>query len=214
MERNSIMNARPIHDHKAIASETFVPATTSDNSLIPATTPQENTIGSIEMGPDWILDSDGEKHRDKPVHKALAHRSAMQFAAGWQQTEISTYRPPPRIAFKIKGRIIFMDLAEIVAVQAAGGYVSLEHRPNPYLLRESLSSVAEKLRPHGFIRIHRSVVVNTSVVEEIKPLQTGEYKLRVKGGKEYMVARRYKDNLRYLAQLWLGSSPGGRSKTS
>ena len=99
----------------------------------------------------------------------------------------------PRIAFKTKGRILFLDLAEIVAVQAEGNYVSLLHRPHPYLLRESLSYMAEKLKPYGFIRIHRSVVVNISSVEEIQPLPTGEYRLRIKGGKEYLVTRTYKD---------------------
>jgi DNA-binding LytR/AlgR family response regulator len=48
-------------------------------------------------------------------------------------------------------------------------------------------------------RIHRSVVVNISAVEEIQPLPTGEYRLRVKGGKGYLVTRTYKHNLRDLA---------------
>ena len=34
---------------------------------------------------------------------------------------------------------------------------------------------------------------------------TGDYKLRVKGGKEYLVTRKYKCNLRDLAQLWVGA---------
>ena len=122
-----------------------------------------------------------------------------------QQLEVLAKGQSPRIAFKAKGRILFLDLAEIVAVQAEGNYVSLQHRPNPYLLHESLSSMAEKLKPYGFIRIHRSVVVNISAVEEIQPLPTGEYRLRVKGGKEYLVTRTYKGNLRDLAQLWVGS---------
>jgi two-component system LytT family response regulator len=111
----------------------------------------------------------------------------------------------PRIAFKVKGSILFLDLANILAVQAEGNYVSLQHRPDPYLVHKSLSSVAEKLKPYGFIRIHRSVVVNISAVEEIQPLPTGEYRLRIKGGKEYLVTRKYKQNLRDLAQLWVGS---------
>jgi DNA-binding LytR/AlgR family response regulator len=87
-----------------------------------------------------------------------------------------------RIAFKANGSILLLDLADISAVQAEGNYVSLQHRPNPYLVHESLSSMVEKLKPYGFIRIHRSVVVNISAVEEIQPLPTGEYRLRVKGG--------------------------------
>ena len=65
--------------------------------------------------------------------------------------------------------------------------------------------MAEKLKPYGFIRIHRSVVVNISAVEKIEPLPTGEYRLRVRDGKEYLVTRTYKHNLRDLAQLWVGS---------
>src|ERR1051326_6012221 len=82
-----------------------------------------------------------------------------------RQLEVMAKRQARRIAVKAKGNILFLDLAEIVAVQAEGNYVSLRHRPNPYLLRESLSSMAEKLKPYGFIRIHRSVVVNVSAVE-------------------------------------------------
>jgi two-component system LytT family response regulator len=69
--------------------------------------------------------------------------------------------------------------------------------------------VVEKLKPHGFIRIHRSVLVNASFVEEIRPQSTGQYSLRLTGGKEYQVARKYKDNLRFIAQLWIGT--GGSS---
>ena len=122
-----------------------------------------------------------------------------------RQLVVIAKRQASRIAFKVKGRILFLELAEIVAVQAEGNYVSLQHQPHPYLLHESLSSMAEKLKPYGFIRIHRSVVVNISAVDEIQPLPTGEYRLRVKGGKEYLVTRTYKGNLRDLAQLWIGS---------
>ena len=122
-----------------------------------------------------------------------------------RQLEVMAKRQAPRIAFKARGRILFLDLAEIAAVHAEGNYVSLRHRANSYLLRESLSSMAEKLTPYGFIRIHRSVIVNISAVEEIQPLPTGEYRLRVKGGKDYLVTRTYKGNLKELAQLWLGA---------
>jgi two-component system LytT family response regulator len=114
-------------------------------------------------------------------------------------------RQVPRIAFKAKGKILFLDIAEIISVQAEGNYVSLRHRSSAYVLRGSMSSMAEKLQPYGFIRIHRSVIVNISAVEEIQPLATGEYKLRVKGGTEYVVTRTYKNNLRDLAELWVGS---------
>ena len=122
-----------------------------------------------------------------------------------RQLESIAKRQGPRIAFKAKGIILLLNLFDIVAVQAEGNYVSLQHQPKDYLVHESLSSMTEKLKPYGFIRIHRSALVNVSAVEEVQPLPTGEYRLRVRGGKEYLVTRTYKHNLRDLAQLWVGT---------
>ena len=169
-----MMSVREIRDQKAIAREMFVQPAAPDDAGISASP---------------LL----------PVSRV----DAANLVRVLRQLELIAKRQAPRIAFKAKGRILFLDLAEIVAVQAEGNYVWL--CPNPYLLRESLSSMAEKLKPYGFIRIHRSVVVNISAVEEIQHLPTGEYRLRVKGGKEYLVTRTYKENLRDLAQLWVGS---------
>jgi DNA-binding LytR/AlgR family response regulator len=48
------------------------------------------------------------------------------------------------------------------------------------------------------------VLVNAALVEEIHPRSTGEYALRVRGGREFTVTRTYKNNLQLLAQLWIG----------
>jgi DNA-binding LytR/AlgR family response regulator len=113
-------------------------------------------------------------------------------------------QPSARVAIKVKERILFINLSDVVAVRAEGNYVSLQRNGSSYLLRESISAVAEKLEPQGFIRIHRSILVNASFVEEIRPCSTGEYGLRVKGGKEYTVTRTYKKNLKSLAEFWIG----------
>jgi len=110
-----------------------------------------------------------------------------------------------KIAIKTKGRILFIDPKDVLIVEAHGNYVLLQRQSGSYLLRESISAVAEKLKPYGFIRIHRSVLVNSSFVEEIEPWSTGEYVLRIKGGKEYTVSRTYKNNLKSLARFWVGT---------
>jgi DNA-binding LytR/AlgR family response regulator len=114
-------------------------------------------------------------------------------------------RPSTRIAIKVKGRIRFINSGDVVAVLAEGNYVLLQQESSSYLLRELISVVAEALAPFGFVRIHRSVIVNSAFVEEIKPYPTGEYGLRIKGGKEYTVTRTYKENLKCLAEFWMGS---------
>src|SRR5580704_4692157 len=99
----------------------------------------------------------------------------------------------------------FFDPAQVVTVQAQGNYVLLRRETGSYLLRGSISVMAEKLKPYGFVRIHRSVLVNRLKVDEIKPWTTGEYGLRLKDGKEYTVTRTYKKNLKELATSWIGT---------
>ena len=202
------MSGREIRDPKAIACEMFVQQPAHANADVSASPLRGDTICSIKSRRDYTLESEAEDELYEPADTSLLPVTRVDVAnltRVLRQLEVIAKRQTSRIAFKAKGRILFLDLAEIVAVHAEGNYVSLRHRPNPYLLRESLSSMAEKLKPYGFIRIHRSVVVNISAVVEIQPLPTGEYRLRVKGGKEYLVTRTYKDNLRDLAQLWVGS---------
>ena len=109
-----------------------------------------------------------------------------------------------RIAIKTTGRILFIDVADIVAVEAEGNYVMLHHKSSGHLLRESISTVEEKLNSRGFIRIHRSVLVNAAEVEELRRLSTGEHLLRLRNGKEYTVTRTYRQNLRNMSPTCIG----------
>ncbi|HYL63209.1 MAG TPA: LytTR family DNA-binding domain-containing protein [Candidatus Methylomirabilis sp.] len=100
---------------------------------------------------------------------------------------------------------MLINPADILAVEAEGNYVLMRHRNDSYSLREPISNLAEKLKDYGFVRVHRSVLVNSSCVEEIHPGPTGEHTLRIIGGKEYTVSRTYKHNLKWLAQSWIGT---------
>jgi two-component system LytT family response regulator len=112
--------------------------------------------------------------------------------------------PASRIAIRAGNKILFISSADIIAVEAEGHYVLLQHKASAYTLRASISTMEEKLGLFGFVRIHRSCLVNAACVEEIQPLSTGEYVLRVKGGKKYTVTRTYKKNLHLLAESWIG----------
>jgi DNA-binding LytR/AlgR family response regulator len=141
---------------------------------------------------------------DRASRRAKGERAAKLIDALPHLQKLS--RPQyPRIAIKTKGRILFVNPVDVVAVQAEGNYVLLQRESDSYLLRESISVVAEKLKPYGFIRINRSALVNTSFVVEIKPYSTGKYGLRLEGGKEYAVARGYRKNLKSLTEFQIGS---------
>ncbi|MGA8443448.1 MAG: LytTR family DNA-binding domain-containing protein, partial [Candidatus Sulfotelmatobacter sp.] len=57
-----------------------------------------------------------------------------------------------RIAIKTEGRILLIDAGDLIAVEAKGKYVLLLHISSSHLLRESISTMEEKLNLHGFDR--------------------------------------------------------------
>ena len=155
-------------------------------------------------------------HERKPFLRDSLREALRQYAKALPQKtatlpELSTLLPTlkrpqsPKMAIKAKGRILFIDPTALVAVHAEGNYVSLQKESGSYLLRATISEMVTKLQRYGFIRIHRSLLVNSSFVEEMRPYPTGNYGLRVRGGKVYMVSRTYKRNLNSLADAWVGS---------
>jgi hypothetical protein len=201
------MSGHEIQDEKSIAREMFVQQTAHANSDVSTSPLRRATTCSPKGNPDRTLGSTADEFCGATDVSLLPLMGidAANLSRVLRQLEVIAKRQAPRMAFKAKGSILLLDLADVLAVQAEGNYVSLRLRTNSYLVHEPLSSIAEKLKPYGFIRIHRSVVVNISAVEAIQPLPTGEFGVRVKGGKEYLVTRTFKHNLRDLAQLWVGS---------
>ena len=111
-----------------------------------------------------------------------------------------------RIAVRSKEKTFIIDSQEIIAAEAKGNSVVLRLMSGSVAVRESLHRITEKLTACGFVRIHRSYVINAIAVMEILPLSTGEYLLKTKDGGRYTVSRTYKANLRSLADFSLGCS--------
>jgi two-component system LytT family response regulator len=178
-------------------------------SVVLVTAYAQHALAAFEKhAVDYVLKPFSSERVNQALDFAL-RRSASERAARLIELiphlKTLTQQSSSKIAIKSNGRIVFIDPYDLFAVQAEGNYVLLQQEAGSYLLRESISTVAEKLKPYGFVRIHRSVLVNSAFVQEIRPCATGEYELRVKGGKEYTVTRTYKNNLKSLARFWMGT---------
>jgi DNA-binding LytR/AlgR family response regulator len=55
------------------------------------------------------------------------------------------------------------------------------------------------------LRTHRSVVVNVAHIEELRQCVTGVYLVQVSGGEKYTITGTCKNNLKFLAGIWLGT---------
>lgn len=89
-------------------------------------------------------------------------------------------------------RRYFIPLADVDWIEAAGNYVELHRVQGPVLHRASLSDMERALQGAGFVRIHRSRLVRRGAVTEVESRPSGDYVVRLAGGRELSGSRRYR----------------------
>lgn len=95
-------------------------------------------------------------------------------------------------------RLVRAPLGDILAVRSAGNYAEFlladGRRP---LMRSPLAALEAKLGPMGFVRTHRSWLVNSRRVTGLKPEGSGDYAIEI-GDVEAPLSRRFPDALKAL----------------
>jgi two-component system LytT family response regulator len=74
---------------------------------------------------------------------------------------------PQRLAVRGARSTYFVSVSDIDWIEGADYYASVHAGGKTHLVRESLTSLASRLAPHGFVRVHRSAIVNSLRVREI-----------------------------------------------
>jgi two-component system LytT family response regulator len=103
-----------------------------------------------------------------------------------------------RIPVKTRGRVMIVNVPEIDWVEAYGDYVSVHVGAKSWLLRETIAAAEERLALSGFVRIHRSTLVNIYRVRELLPLSKGEFTVVLRDGTELKLSRNYRFALERL----------------
>jgi two-component system LytT family response regulator len=104
---------------------------------------------------------------------------------------------------RAKGRVVFLKLSEIDWIEASANYVRLNAGKESHLFRESMSRILERLNPNHFVRIHRSTIVNFHQIKELIPVNSGEYIVVLKSGKELSCSRGYRAGLESMIEKGL-----------
>jgi two-component system LytT family response regulator len=104
-------------------------------------------------------------------------------------------RPTERIAVKIEGRVLFVNLSDIDWIEASHNYVELHVGRQTHLLRQTIKAIEARLPSTKFVRISRSVIVNTDHIKELQPLFYGDYTVILHNGNQLTLSRRYRDKL-------------------
>ncbi|HZZ37576.1 MAG TPA: LytTR family DNA-binding domain-containing protein [Acidobacteriaceae bacterium] len=103
-----------------------------------------------------------------------------------------------RLTVSTRGRILFVEVADIDWIEAEGNYARLHVSRRIYDVRETLQSLMEKLDPRDFVRIHRSTIVNRSRIREVQPWFRGSHIVVLESGEELRMSRYQREAVEQL----------------
>jgi len=87
-----------------------------------------------------------------------------------------------RLVIRAKGKISLLDPADIDWIEADGKHARLHVGRETHVIRQQLKRLEQRLAPHGFVRVHRSAIVNVDRIKELEPWFHGEYVVILKDG--------------------------------
>jgi two-component system LytT family response regulator len=111
---------------------------------------------------------------------------------------LASTAPPPapgplrRIVAEKDERLTFIDPQEIDSIEANRNYIAIRVGRESYRLRCTLHQTEAMLDRACFLRIHRSVIVNTLKIRDMERWFHGEYVITLKNGQRFTSGRTYR----------------------
>jgi two-component system LytT family response regulator len=104
--------------------------------------------------------------------------------------------PANRIVVRERDRVLLVDVADIDWVGADGDYVRIHAGGKSHLIRDTMAAMEQRLDQSTFVRIHRSTIVNTTRIRELRPYSSREYAVVLTDGTRLRLSRRYRERVR------------------
>ena len=121
----------------------------------------------------------------------------MQALASLQQRDAYLERVPVRE----DERVVLVDVDDIVWIKASGNTVRLHLADRAHELRETMATLAARLDPRRFARVHRSAIINIRRVKDIHPWFNGYHVVTMDTGQQLRMSRYQHDAFLKLATL-------------
>jgi two-component system LytT family response regulator len=104
-------------------------------------------------------------------------------------------RPADRLVVKNRAQVLFLNIADIDWIEAAGYYACVHVGSDTHIIRRTLLDLEQELGGERFSRIHRSVIVNLDRIQGLELQKGGEYEVVLKSKVRLQLSRRFRKTL-------------------
>jgi two-component system, LytTR family, response regulator len=94
-----------------------------------------------------------------------------------------------RIPVRVDEHVVFIDVQDIVWIKANRNIVELHLADRVHELRETMATLAARLDPRHFARVHRSAIINIRRVKAIHPWFNGHHVVTMDTGQQLRMSR-------------------------
>lgn len=105
-------------------------------------------------------------------------------------------KDPSRLAIRDGGKTTWVNQEDIEWIDAAGDYMCVQALGTTYIMRKTMKELEKELDDSILQRIHRSTIINISLVREMESHINGEYFLTLDSGHRVKLSRTYKHKLK------------------
>jgi two-component system LytT family response regulator len=136
---------------------------------------------------DYLLKPFSQERFDNAISKAIRLRQAEpeKLLALQEQANHST----ARIALRHQGEIRIVPTENIIYIEAWDDYVKIHTANETYVKKQTLTKLETGLQKSGFIRCHRSYLVNSTQIQAINAGESDQWEIRLKNGFHIPVSR-------------------------
>ena len=156
---------------------------------------------------DYLLKPVSEERFAEALQRTRSHLrrrdDASERIVSLLQTLVSPPKTVARIAVRSAGKTRFVDLADVLWIQAAENYVQLHTATSRHLVHATMQTMLARLDPEVFVRIHRSAIVNFRHIKQIETAAQGDYVLTLDNGFSIQSSRTYNE----VIKRWVSNRP-------
>ncbi|MEM9023424.1 MAG: LytTR family DNA-binding domain-containing protein [Bacteroidota bacterium] len=148
------------------------------------------------------LRADAVDYLEKPINPDELKGSLLKVAQRIREQEVPAYDHllatlrsgfREKIAIPTRSGLMYLSATEILCIKASGAYseITLEHDQKPILISRTLKDIQPALQQLGFVRLHRSYLINASKIKELNKTDGGHIVLN--NGLQIPFSKQYRE---------------------
>jgi two-component system LytT family response regulator len=157
------------------------------STIIFVTAYDEYALRAFEAGAlDYLL---------KPFDDARFSRTLIRAKDKLAHYTSERSRTAERLVVKSRGEVLFLNVADVDWIEAAGCYACLHVGSDTHIMRRTLLELEQDLGEEKFIRIHRSIIVSLDRIRALELQDAGDYEVVLKSKVRLRLSRRFRKRL-------------------